>query len=112
MAPRQGRTDCFANKRAMSRIAAILPAAGLGTRMGADTPKQFLELDGVPIVILTLRRIASCELVTDIIVATRADEVTKLQERIGAEKVRQRVRVVRGGDSRQESVARALDEVP
>jgi 2-C-methyl-D-erythritol 4-phosphate cytidylyltransferase len=96
----------------MSRIAAILPAAGLGTRMGAETPKQFLELDGVPIVILSLRRIASCELVTDLIVATRADEVAKLEERIRREKLEQPVRVVRGGDSRQETVARALDVVP
>jgi 2-C-methyl-D-erythritol 4-phosphate cytidylyltransferase len=95
----------------MGRIAAILPAAGLGTRMGAETPKQFLELDGVPIVILSLRRIASCELITEIIVATRADVVAKLEERIAGEKLRQKVRVVRGGDSRQESVARALAEV-
>jgi 2-C-methyl-D-erythritol 4-phosphate cytidylyltransferase len=96
----------------MSRIAAILPAAGLGTRMGAETPKQFLELDGVPIVILSSRRIASCELVTDIIVATRADGIAKLEEWIRGEKFKQQVRVVRGGDSRQESVARALEEVP
>jgi 2-C-methyl-D-erythritol 4-phosphate cytidylyltransferase len=95
----------------MSRIAAILPAAGLGTRMGADTPKQFLELDGVPIVILSLRRIASCDLVTEIIVATRGDGVARLEERIREEKFKQNVQVVRGGDSRQESVARALDEV-
>src|SRR5229473_193327 len=51
----------------MSRIAAILPAAGMGTRMGAETPKQFLELDGTPIVILSLRRIAACAQVTDIV---------------------------------------------
>src|SRR6202790_3790554 len=96
----------------MSRIAAILPAAGLGTRMGAETPKQFLELDGVPIVILSLRSIASCELVTDIIVATRADEVERLEKRIREEKFEQSVRVVRGGDSRQDSVAQALQLVP
>ena len=36
-------------------------------------PKQFLELDGVPIVILSLRRIAACPLISEIIVATRAD---------------------------------------
>jgi 2-C-methyl-D-erythritol 4-phosphate cytidylyltransferase len=96
----------------MSHIAAILPAAGLGTRMGAETPKQFLELDGVPIVILSLRRIASCDLVTDIIVSTRSDEVMKLEERIRAEKLKQTVRVVRGGDSRQDSVARALEQIP
>src|SRR5690348_11536098 len=95
----------------MSRIVAILPAAGLGTRMGADTPKQFLELDGVPIVILSLRRIASCELIDEIIVATRADGVARLEERVGKEKFKQRVSVVRGGDSRQESVARALEQV-
>jgi 2-C-methyl-D-erythritol 4-phosphate cytidylyltransferase len=96
----------------MSRIAAILPAAGMGTRMGADTPKQFLALDGVPIVILSVRRIASCEAVTDIIVATRGDEVSRLEERLREEKFKQKVRVVRGGDSRQESVALALETVP
>ena len=95
----------------MSRIAAILPAAGLGTRMGADTPKQFLELDGTPLVVHSVRRIASCPLVTDIIVATRGDVVASLEERLRGEKFTQSVRVVRGGDSRQESVALALREV-
>src|ERR1039458_10320335 len=38
----------------MTRIAAILPAAGLGTRMGADTHKQFLELDGIALVVFML----------------------------------------------------------
>ena len=95
----------------MSRITAILPAAGLGTRMGAETPKQFLELDGVSIVMLSLRRIASCELVTEITVATRGDGVAWLEEQIRREKFKQSVRVVRGGNSRQESVARALEHV-
>jgi len=79
--------------------------------MGAETPKQFLELEGTPIVILSLRRIASCALVTDIIVATRADEVARLEGRIAKEKFKQVVRVVKGGDSRQDSVAAALREV-
>jgi 2-C-methyl-D-erythritol 4-phosphate cytidylyltransferase len=96
----------------MNRIAAILPAAGMGTRMGAETPKQFLELVGTPIVIHSLRRIASCVLVTDIIVATRTDEVARLEALIRGEKFKQSVRVLRGGDSRQESVAAALREVP
>jgi 2-C-methyl-D-erythritol 4-phosphate cytidylyltransferase len=95
----------------MSRIAAILPAAGLGTRMGAETPKQFLELDGTPIVVHSVRRIASCTLVTDIIVATRADAVASLNERLQTERLRPAVRVVQGGDSRQDSVAQALAQV-
>lgn len=96
----------------MSRIVAILPAAGLGTRMGADTPKQFLELDGVPLVIHTLRRLASCKAITEMIVATRGDGVAPLEARIHEEKFAQPVRVVRGGDTRQDSVAAALRELP
>jgi 2-C-methyl-D-erythritol 4-phosphate cytidylyltransferase len=89
----------------MGQITAILPAAGLGTRMGAETPKQFLELDGVPIAVLSVRRIASCPLVTQIIVATRQDG---LEARLRQEKFKQPVQVIKGGDSRQESVAAAL----
>ena len=96
----------------MSQITAILPAAGLGTRMGHETPKQFLELDGVPIVILSLRRVASCPLITHIIVATRAEEIERLDVRIRQEKFTQPVRVVKGGDSRQASVAQALRQIP
>jgi 2-C-methyl-D-erythritol 4-phosphate cytidylyltransferase len=96
----------------MNRIAAILPAAGLGTRMGAETPKQFLELDGEPILIHTVRRVASYALVTDIIIATRGDVVASWQARLQAEGFRQQVHVIRGGDSRQESVALALEHVP
>jgi len=92
----------------MGYIVAILPAAGLGTRMGADTPKQFLELDGVPIVILSLRRIAACPLISEIIVATRAENLQPLHARISQEKFKQPVRVVKGADSRQGSVAAAL----
>jgi 2-C-methyl-D-erythritol 4-phosphate cytidylyltransferase len=96
----------------MSRIAAILPAAGLGTRMGAETPKQFLELAGTPIVVHTVRRMASCPMITDIIVATRGDVVGSLETSLQGEKFKQNVKVIRGGDSRQESVALALQQVP
>jgi 2-C-methyl-D-erythritol 4-phosphate cytidylyltransferase len=96
----------------MSRVAAILPAAGFGTRMGGETPKQFLELGGVPLVIFTLRRLAACEAITDFFIATRADEVASLDERVRQESLGRPVRVLRGGGTRQESVGLALAEVP
>ncbi len=96
----------------MSRIAAILPAAGLGTRMGAETPKQFLELGGTPLVIFTLRRLAACPAITHFYIATLPEEVSPLELRAGQEKLGRPVRVLRGGTTRQESVARALAEVP
>jgi len=95
----------------MTKITAIVPAAGLGTRMGAEMPKQFLELDGAPILVHSLRKLASCELITDMIVATRGDEVGRLEERLRREKFRPTLRVVKGGDTRQESVAAALKQV-
>lgn len=95
----------------MVRIIAILPAAGLGTRMGAEQPKQFLELDGAPLVIFTLRRLAACAQISNFVIATRAEDVEPLAKRAAAEKFTQSVRVVRGGGTRQESVARGLAEV-
>ena len=96
----------------MIGITAILPAAGLGTRMGAETPKQFLELNGVPVLIFTLRRLAACPAITDFVIATRAEEVESVAARVAKENLGRPVRVVRGGDTRQDSVANALTEVP
>src|SRR5580704_8879767 len=95
----------------MSRIAAIVPAAGLGTRMGAGTPKQFLELDGMPLVIYTLRRLAACAAITDFFISTRADEIVALQDKVGKSGIGRPARVVHGGDTRQQSVANALAQV-
>jgi 2-C-methyl-D-erythritol 4-phosphate cytidylyltransferase len=95
----------------MSRIAAIVPAAGLGTRMGAGMPKQFLELDGVPLVIYTLRRLAACAAITDFFISTRADEIVALQDKVGKSGIGRPARVVHGGDTRQQSVANALAQV-
>jgi 2-C-methyl-D-erythritol 4-phosphate cytidylyltransferase len=95
----------------MSRIAAIIPAAGLGTRMGADTPKQFLELDGMPLIIFTLRRLAACSAITEFFISTRAEDIVFLQDRVGKSGLGRPARVVHGGDTRQQSVANALAQV-
>ena len=95
----------------MNRVTAILPAAGLGTRMGAETPKQFLSLDGVPVLLFTLRRLAACPAITDFVIATRAEEIESVAASVASENLGRPVRVVRGGDTRQDSVANALTEV-
>jgi 2-C-methyl-D-erythritol 4-phosphate cytidylyltransferase len=95
----------------MNRIAAIIPAAGLGTRMGGDQPKQFLELDGVPLIIFTLRRLAACPAITDFFIATRGDDVVALQDKVAKAGLGRPARVVHGGDTRQQSVANALAQV-
>ncbi len=79
--------------------------------MGAETPKQFLELDHLPLVVFTLRRLAACAEISEFLIATLAEEETALSERVAKEKLGRPVRVVRGGGTRQESVGKALAEV-
>lgn len=95
----------------MSRIAAIIPAAGLSTRMGVGLPKQFLELDGVPLIIFTLRRLAACPAITEFFIAARADDMVSLQDKVAKSGLGRPARVVHGGDTRQQSVANALAQV-
>ncbi len=84
--------------------------------MAGPQPKQFLALDGVPILIHSLQAFASVERVTAIYVAVRKTEIERVQAQIAeyADKYRLagRVRVVEGGDNRQESVSHALAALP
>jgi 2-C-methyl-D-erythritol 4-phosphate cytidylyltransferase len=94
------------------QVFAILPAAGLGTRMAGPQPKQFLILDGLPILIHSLRAFAAVERVTAIYVAVRKPEMERVQAQIAEYGFAGRVHVVEGGDSRQESVSHALAALP
>ena len=94
------------------QVFAIIPAAGLGTRMAGPQPKQFLALDGVPILIHSLRAFASVARVTAIYVAVRQPEMERVQTQIAEYGFANRVRVVEGGDNRQESVSHALAALP
>src|SRR3954452_15482612 len=96
------------------KVAVILPAAGLGTRMGKNTAalsgtsrKQFMLLDGSPILIHTVRKFAASDRVTEILVAVRPEDREWVESMLGSE-FHGKVRVVDGGDSRQESVQKAL----
>ena len=80
--------------------------------MGADTPKQFLSLDGVPVLLFTLRRLAACPAITNFVIATRVEEVDSVAGSVASANLGRPIRVVRGGDTRQDSVANALAEVP
>jgi 2-C-methyl-D-erythritol 4-phosphate cytidylyltransferase len=90
------------------QVFVILPAAGLGTRMAGPQPKQFLSLNGLPILIHSLRAFAAVERVTAIYVAVRATEIERVEAQIAEYGLASRVRVVEGGDNRQESVSHAL----
>jgi 2-C-methyl-D-erythritol 4-phosphate cytidylyltransferase len=98
------------------QVFVILPAAGLGTRMAGPQPKQFLALDGLPILIHSLRAFAAVERMTAIYVAVRKPEVERVQAQVAEYAAEHgfagRVHVVEGGDSRQQSVSNALAALP
>jgi 2-C-methyl-D-erythritol 4-phosphate cytidylyltransferase len=89
----------------------IIPAAGLGTRMASKTAKQFTELNGTPLLIHTLRRFAEIKAVGEIVVALRETEIKQFQPRLDKEKLAKPVRLVAGGNNRQESVHNALRSI-
>jgi len=97
------------------KVAVILPAAGLGTRMGRQSPekegtsrKQFMLLDGRPILLHTIHKFVSCPSVTEIVVALRKEDMPWVSEMLAAEGPAKPVRLVEGGDTRQQSVENGL----
>jgi 2-C-methyl-D-erythritol 4-phosphate cytidylyltransferase len=94
------------------KVSVILPAAGLGTRMGREkagtSRKQFMLLEGAPILIHTIRKFLRCPSVHDIVVALRSEDIDWARGLIHQEHPARPVHVVEGGDSRQESVENAL----
>src|ERR1022692_2735337 len=97
------------------KVAVILPAAGLGTRMGRTSAekagtsrKQFMLLDGAPILLHSVRKFAASARVDEIVVAVRREDLDWVAELLQREVRGKRVRVVEGGNSRQQSVENAL----
>lgn len=105
------------------KVVAIIPAAGLGTRM-ASAPeakgkkgapsKQFTELGGIPILFHTLRKFAAVPEVAEICIALRQNEVSGFRERLekeGKDILKKKIQFAEGGEHRQQSVAHALDAI-
>jgi 2-C-methyl-D-erythritol 4-phosphate cytidylyltransferase len=91
---------------------AVLVAAGRGERLGADQPKAFVRLGELPLLAEPLRRLDDSQWIDAIVVAAPPEweePAILLAEEIGADKVRA---VVTGGETRADSVRRAVAEVP
>jgi len=99
------------------KVMVIIPAAGLGTRMASSTAtaqgrarsKQFAQLEGVPILIHTLRKFARTQEISEIWVAMRKSESELFREEARKYDLGHKVHIVEGGEHRQQSVANALN---
>ena len=90
-------------------MVAVVPAAGLGTRMGGNTPKQYLTLGNLPLLVYSLQVFQQLEEICEVILSVPASDQEycwrEIVKPFGLEKV---AKVVAGGARRQDSVRNGL----
>jgi 2-C-methyl-D-erythritol 4-phosphate cytidylyltransferase len=94
------------------KVLAIIPAAGAGIRMGGETPKQFLSIEGVPIVVHTLRKFNEADSIDEISLGVRPEDMERAQAEIQREQYSKSVRLFPGGATRQQTVSLGVREAP
>lgn len=89
-------------------VTAIILAAGKGKRMGAAISKQFIDINGKPVIYYTLDKFLKCKVIDKIIIVVSEDEKEYFQKNI-IEKYKFPIKdIVIGGKERQESVYNGL----
>lgn len=91
----------------MSNIAIIF-AGGSGARMGTGLPKQFLEVNGKPIIIHTLEIFEDHPLIDSIYIACKEDYIDRLQRYVKLFMISKVRKIVPGGKTGQDSIYNAL----
>ena len=95
------------------RIAALVPAAGKGERLGPGVPKALRVLGGQPLLVHAVRALATAQSVDVVVVAAPREEIENVRAALAGQALAPpQVRVVAGGATRQQSVWCALDTLP
>jgi 2-C-methyl-D-erythritol 4-phosphate cytidylyltransferase / 2-C-methyl-D-erythritol 2,4-cyclodiphosphate synthase len=89
-------------------VTAIIAAGGRGRRLGAAVPKQLLRVGGRPILQWSVEAFLACSEVRDVVVVAPPELVAAPPPYLRAPQVR----LVTGGERRQDSVANGFDAVP
>ncbi len=91
--------------------AAIIVAAGSGTRFGSPVPKQFLEILGKPLLIYTLEKFENCPAIDEIVLVLPAAEIENFQNIIEKFNVKKLSKILSGGETRSASVLNGLNSI-
>lgn len=92
-------------------FSAVIAAGGTGSRFGTEVPKQFVEINGVPIIAHTINKFESCPLISEIVIVTHSDFIVYCRDMVkelGFSKV---TAIVCGGSTRQQSVFLGLKQL-
>jgi len=90
--------------------AAIVPAAGRGERLGPGAPKALRSIGSIPILVHAVRSLISSGRIGLVVVAAPPNGVDGVRDLLS--EFGETVHVVPGGDTRQRSVALALEAIP
>jgi len=93
------------------KVGAIIAAAGFGRRMKTDRPKQLLVLNGIPILVHTIRKFDSSNVIDYVIVTAPRESVEEVTELVKSAGFHKSVSVIEGGERRQDSVAMGLKQL-
>ncbi|HEX6675079.1 MAG TPA: 2-C-methyl-D-erythritol 4-phosphate cytidylyltransferase [Actinomycetes bacterium] len=99
-------------ERAPAEVAAVVPAAGSGTRLGVQGAKALVRLAGRPLLLHAVADLEASRSVTAIVVVAHPDQVAASAELIAAAGLVKVAAVVPGGPTRQASVALGLAALP
>lgn len=91
----------------MPRIAALVVAAGRGSRAGGNVPKQYARIGGTPLLRLTIEALLRCEAISEVCVAIGAEDGELFEKACGG--IAGTIRLAEGGSTRQDSVRRGLE---
>jgi 2-C-methyl-D-erythritol 4-phosphate cytidylyltransferase len=92
------------------KTVAVIPAAGAGVRMGIDQPKQYLELDGRPLLSVTLERFQRCPSVAAVILVAPPEDLDYCRKTVVEPlSINKNVQIVAGGKRRQDSVLKGIE---
>lgn len=92
----------------MSKNVAVIFAGGVGARMGSGLPKQFIEVNGKPIIIHTLEIFEEHPDIDEIYVACKEEYIRKLQKLVQRHMISKVIKIVPGGATGQDSIYNAL----
>lgn len=107
-------SDDSRSSQAQSSVAAVIPAAGRGVRLGPGAPKALRALNGTPMLIHAIRALAASRAVSLVVVVAPPDGAPEVKTLLDAHALPERTDflVVPGGETRQESVKLGLDALP
>jgi len=101
----------MSRRGASDRAVAVVPAAGMGARMGSRRPKQYLSLAGRPLLVHALRALRTCRGLDGVVLAVPSDRMAATRHLLARHRTTV-LELIEGGPSRQESVWRGLQAVP